>query len=150
MRFLLTTLFILLNASAHASVISGTAIVHDGDTIRIADTRIRIWGIDAVELKQRCGATACGEEARATLKDAIDNHSVTCTPKGKSYDRIVAICTIAGQDIGRLMTRSGMALDVKRYSQGFYASDEARARSAQRGIWATNFENPALWRKRHR
>lgn len=150
MRFLLAILFILTNASAHASVISGTATAHDGDTIRIEGTRIRIWGIDAVELKQRCDSLACGEQARAILQNAISNQDVTCIPKGTSYDRIVAICTVNGQDIGRLMTQAGMALDAKRYSRGFYATDEAQARANQTGIWATNFENPAIWRKRHR
>ena len=33
---------------------SGTARVIDGDTISIADTRIRLWGIDAPERERTC------------------------------------------------------------------------------------------------
>jgi hypothetical protein len=34
--------------------LAGTARVIDGDTLSIADTRIRLWGIDAPERDQTC------------------------------------------------------------------------------------------------
>ena len=63
---LLTVL--LLAVPAHADVISGVAKVTDGDTIRIANERIRLHGIDAPEMRQKCVAEAgelyqCGQTA---------------------------------------------------------------------------------------
>jgi len=41
-------------APAVAAEITGPARVIDGDTIDIAGTRIRLWGIDAPETRQTC------------------------------------------------------------------------------------------------
>jgi endonuclease YncB( thermonuclease family) len=38
--------------AAEAADLAGTARVMNGDTISIADTRIRLWGIDAPEREQ--------------------------------------------------------------------------------------------------
>ena len=48
-----TLLMLLLSHPAHADV-TGKARVVDGDTIWIANTKIRLHGIDAPEAKQTC------------------------------------------------------------------------------------------------
>lgn len=133
-----------------AQDLRGFARVHDGDTIRIGETRVRIWGIDAVELKQICGQgaarVACGKQARAMLESIIARHEVTCAAKGRSYNRVVAVCRVNGVDIGREMVRRGMAFDAVAYSRGHYSADETAARGARAGLWAMPVEEPSHWR----
>lgn len=148
---LLVMLFCLLCTTAHAAEpLHGMARVYDGDTIRIGDTSIRIWGIDAVELKQRCALDgkdiACGQMARDALAGIINGRTVTCTPRGRSYKRVVATCMAGGMDVAAEMARLGMAQDYAQYSHGFYAGDEQAARTRRAGIWAMTFDAPSFWR----
>lgn len=136
-----------------AEALRGRASVHDGDTIRIGAQSIRIWGIDAAELRQTCVRNnmrlPCGEMARAALARLVEGHDITCMPKGRSYQRIVAQCFAAGRDLAAEMTRLGMAQDYTRYSRGFYAAEEAAAKEAGAGWWSMAFEPPARWRACH-
>lgn len=133
--------------------VTGTAQVHDGDTLRINGHSIRIWGIDAAELKQTCtqggSVVPCGLMAREALERLVKGQTVTCIAKGKSYQRIVAQCYAGGRDIAAAMTRLGMAHDDVRYSRGYYADDEAAAKEVRAGWWAMTFEIPARWRACH-
>ncbi|MBT1511778.1 hypothetical protein KIP88_14800 [Bradyrhizobium sp. SRL28] len=55
MRSIVVVLFALFSAVvASAQEIVGQAVITDGDTIEIRGTKIRLWGIDAVESKQLC------------------------------------------------------------------------------------------------
>lgn len=93
-------------APASAAEIAGRASVVDGDTIEIAGQRIRFDGIDAPESRQVC-RTASGEAYRCgkASADALDkflaqSRPTFCIPKGKSYDRVVAVCRRAdGADV---------------------------------------------------
>ncbi len=113
-------------------LIIGTAkYVVDGDTLDVDNRRIRLWGINTPERKQ-----LGYQDAKDYLKKLTVDAKLTC--KAFYYDkwkRTVASCEIEGQDIGRLMVLSGMAIDYKKYSKGFYADDETTARLAKRGLW---------------
>ena len=57
---------------ASAGVLSGRADVIDGDTLDVAGTRIRLFGIDAPEVSQTCGrgdgsAWSCSNGPEASL-----------------------------------------------------------------------------------
>ncbi|MCB1538603.1 MAG: thermonuclease family protein [Rhodospirillales bacterium] len=146
---LVASIFLYSSTAPAGTVLNGHAQVHDGDTIRIGQASIRLWGIDAAELKQRCGGTPCGEQARAALAAIIDGRVVTCFPHGKSYRRIVARCSVDGMDLGSAMARAGMAFDYARYSHGAYADDERAAHESRAGLWADGsepIEEPAHWR----
>lgn len=98
----------------------GTAIVTDGDTLRIRGQAIRLWGIDAPELSEPYGATS-----REALSSIVGQREVQCWPSGaKSYNRIVATCFVGDVDIGAEMVRRGLALDCAHYSKGYYKSLE--------------------------
>ncbi|WP_107341800.1 thermonuclease family protein [Agrobacterium pusense] len=133
----------------HAAEIAGRASVIDGDTIEIAGQRIRFDGIDAPESRQVC-RTASGEAYRCgrASADALDkflaqSRPTFCIPKGKSYDRVVAVCRRAdGVDVNTWMVRKGHAVDWIKYSKGRYADEQREAKANQRGVWSGEFQMP--------
>jgi endonuclease YncB( thermonuclease family) len=133
--------------------ITGVPYVVDGDSLRIGDTRIRLAYIDAPESAQRCvdasnNAYACGLLATSALEELIAGRSVSCVVVTMDrYYRQVAVCSVAGTDIGDYMVRSGMAVDYTRYDkEGVYAPAQHEAIAARRGIWQGHFEQPEIWR----
>lgn len=145
----------LISLPVGARTISGTASVIDGDTIEIHGQRIRLNAIDAVESQQRCLLPGgqqwnCGRDAAMALSDKIGRAPVTCSVSGTDrYGRFVAICALAGADIGAWMVEYGWAVAYRRYGTE-YVPAEDRARRAGLGIWASEFEMPWDWRKAHR
>jgi endonuclease YncB( thermonuclease family) len=128
--------------------LEGRARVTDGDTIRIGDARIRLKGIDAPEMEQICtraGRTyPCGETARRALIDIVGGENVQCRSSGRDrYKRILARCTVKGDDIGTRMVEEGWAVSYGRD----YALQETRAQSRGVGLWAGEFERPREWRR---
>lgn len=134
------------------ALINGKARVIDGDTIDVAGTRLRLEGIDAPETGQTCTAREgwlrrvalpsastptweCGGSATRALIKLIGGNEVACRPTGTDkYERTLAICHVGGLDINGEMVRQGHAWAFVKYSQR-YASVEAEARTARRGIW---------------
>lgn len=145
----------LVALSPNASALANDDIrIVDGDGLRIGDVRIRLWGIDAPELDQRCGADQsepCGMDARFLLEALVQGGELVCRTKDQDpYGRTVAQCFAGGNDLAGEMVREGYALDWPRYSDGFYKEEEAEAKEAQRGIWAGPFTPPWDWRSQKR
>lgn len=142
--------------------INGAVRVVDGDSLEIGAARIRLFGIDAPELRQLCRSAdgsdvTCGLAARDTLSKLIGGHTVACAPAEKtpSYDRTVAVCTVKSTsgnnpetDLSEAMLRAGYAIELKAHSHGRYSTAEREARDAKRGLWAGTFERPSEWRQR--
>ena len=131
--------------------VAGVASVIDGDTLEVQGQRIRLHGIDAPESRQLCRLDGkpwqCGKDAANALADKIARRPVTCEDLGRDrYKRIVARCSVAGEDLGAWMVANGLALAFRRYSLG-YVDEEAGARTARRGIWASEFVKPWEWRR---
>lgn len=121
---------------------------HDGDTLTLRGTVIRLWGADAPELAQTCGGIPAGEIARDALA-ALVLRGVRCERAGPpSYGRTVARCTAGGADVGEALVRAGMAWDTP-YSGGAYADAEREAREAGRGVWGWRCERAEVWRAEH-
>ena len=105
-RLLIATLVTLASSSAFANAIIGQASVVVGDTLKIHGQRIRLSGIDAPEsdqlcrggdsLQYRCGAKAANELARFSASRPVSCKGVDVD----RYKRVVAICSVGGQDIG--------------------------------------------------
>jgi endonuclease YncB( thermonuclease family) len=116
------------------------ARVTDGDTLTLGAVQVRLFGVDAPELRQRCplaggGDWACGEAAAARLAALVAAGPVRCEPQDTDrYGRLVSICTAAGADLGAALVAEGLARAYLRYSDA-YATDEAAARAAGRGLW---------------
>lgn len=128
---------------------SGTGRASDGDSFRLGDERVRLLGIDAPELDQTCtdanGADwSCGRSASRRLAALLAGGRVACDPEGHDqYGRVLAVCSVAGVDIGRTMVEEGLAM-----ASGRYFGEEGAARSARRGIWEGRFDSPRAWRDR--
>ena len=79
----------------------------------------------------------------------LGQKTVACQERDRDrYHRIVAVCSVAGEDIAAWLVRNGWALDWPRYSHGAYAADQSEAANGKRGMWQGEFEKPWEWRHR--
>jgi hypothetical protein len=71
-----------LSLRAPRPQIAGHARIIDGDSLMVAGTEVRLWGIDAPELFQRCTREGrevqCGREASRALIAMVAGQQVTC------------------------------------------------------------------------
>lgn len=96
----------------------------DGDTLRMGDgPNLRLWGIDAPELRQpgrlRDGTTIeAGQQSRDALLSILGNGDpVAGEAVMQSYSRPVAPVTVGGNDVGMQMLRGGQAYAAPEYLQ---------------------------------
>ena len=136
------------------SYFKGSAIVVDGDSLRIGDTSIRLFGIDAPERNQSCMrdgvSRLCGAEASSKLRALTEGADVECYRVDTDrYGRIVAVCHAGDIELGAAMVLSGLAVAFTKYG-GEYVKHNAFARESHRGLWAGEFVFPWDWRKGER
>jgi endonuclease YncB( thermonuclease family) len=100
------------------------ASVTDGDTLRCLDgVRIRLHAVAARELDGSCSPghpcpAASAEAATRELRRLAAGQSLSCSPTGRSYNRVTAICwTTSGTEINCAMVRSGTALLWTRFDR---------------------------------
>ena len=129
MRALTITLCLL--ATPALADVAGVVSVIDGDTIEVHGQRIRLHGIDALESRQLCHLDSkpwqCGKEVANALAEKIARRPVTCEDLGRDrYNRILARCTVAGEDLGEWMVAQGWAVA---YYQFLPPHEEARTRT---------------------
>lgn len=141
--------------STSAADLTGVPNIVDGDTVEISGVKVRIEGIDAPEMSQFClddksQPRECGKGVRYQLVKKSAGRPWTCRVSGQDvYHRSLATCHVGGEDIGRWMVRSGMALSFKRYSHA-YDEDEKAAREDRAGLWSGTFIAPWDWRSRNK
>lgn len=149
LRLIVFALGLALPASA--DTVRGTVEVTDGDTIRLGEVRVRLHGIDALEIDQTCtrpdgSVWACGRWARDALHARFGGARAICEEADDpSYGRMVARCRVGGVDLGDWLVRNGVALAARKYSLEYVESEKA-ALFAERGIWAGDFIPPAEFR----
>lgn len=136
--------------------------VHDGDTLTLAGGRkVRLFGIDAPELRQQCRADAiyapgpsacvpCGESSRLALEGLVLGKDIHCTDRGRSYDRVVAECEVGKVQVGPWMLSHGFAVAyaqfLRKADRPTYLGAQASAKRAGEGLWAMTWVPPAAWR----
>ena len=158
-------IFLFFSQKIYAENIIGHAKVIDGDTIHIDNKKIRLEGIDAPEIKQKCKKNflsisfliginfqkeySCGTVAKAKLLKKIGNSKVSCISSSKDkYKRFLATCFKEKTNINKWLVRSGYAIAYKRYSKR-YISEEDYAKKNKLGLWAGSFIPPEKWRKQN-
>lgn len=137
---------------AGAADIAGRIHVIDGDTFVVGGTKVRLFGIDAVETDQTCvteqGVTwPCGEWVTDAVSQTYKGQSASCQPVDTDrYGRVVARCSVQGEDIGRALVRAGLAFAYRRYSLE-YDLDEKAAAVADVGLHASRVQAPGQFRQ---
>lgn len=135
-------------AQPAATTVTGRATVQDGDSLRIGEHRIVLWGVDAPEGETVCADVRTDRQARAALRRIVGRRQLECEVREVDrHGREVSVCRVQGRDVGALMVEQGWARDWPRHSCGAYANLEASARQARSGVWG--MECPALWGNRN-
>ena len=133
--------------------VSGKAVATDGDSLRIGERRIRLFGIDAVEAGQRCDYRGeiwkCGRASKMALKRIVRGKQVDCDVVDMDRGRYVARCKVDEIDIAEDQVRRGWAVAYRQFSRD-YVSAENEAWAAKRGLWRGSFERPHDYRARLR
>jgi endonuclease YncB( thermonuclease family) len=137
-----------------AESLAGQASVIDGDTVEIHGQRIRLFGIDAVESRQRCTRDGkpwnCGKDSAFALADRMGRSAIDCHGNEHDrYGRLVAVCFKGAEDLNRWMVEQGWAVAYRHYSMDYVDAEDA-AKAARRGLWSSSFEMPWEWRKTSR
>ena len=101
----------------HKRILKGSAYITDGDTIKIKNVQIRLFGIDAPELDH-----PYGKKAKWALHKLCKGHVIRAeiTDQDK-YGRTVAQCFLSdGRDLSAEMVKQGLAIDWPKFSGGKY------------------------------
>ena len=161
-KFFFSILFFIFSfyQVSKSEIIYGEATVVDGDTIKINDNKIRLFGIDAPEKKQMCKKIflsisffsfekdyPCGVISTQKLKNLLNKKIIKCYVEGKDiFKRKLAICFRNKLNINSWLVRNGHAVAYKKYSKK-YLMEEIEAKNDKRGLWQGKFEMPWDWRK---
>lgn len=127
----------IIAAALTAIIACNAPDVHDGDTLRCGSERVRLFGVDAPEVRRgKTPAEPLAYEARDELI-RLTRGRVGCRfVERDRYGRFVGRCwSDATPDINAGLIRSGLATEYRRYSKGAYAAAEDEARRANRGAW---------------
>ncbi len=148
--------------SENINKISGFAKVVDGDTIKINSKKIRLYGIDAPEKKQKCKKTyltisfmsftkdyMCGEVSTEKLIKKINKQKLNCNILDVDrYKRLIGECFKRNINLNSWMVSNGYAVAYRKYSKK-YVSDEINAKNNKLGIWQGKFEMPWDYRRKN-
>jgi endonuclease YncB( thermonuclease family) len=129
--------------------LSGQAFAVDGDSLSLGEARLRLEGIDAPELGQKCLVGGrdvdCGREARNHLRALIGGADVACSGwQQDKYGRMLVRCSARSVDLNAAMVRDGWAVAF-----GDFDAEEREARAERRGLWQGEFQQPRDWRREH-
>lgn len=150
--FLILAVGILSVSLALASSPNGQIRVIDGDTIDVGGVRVRLHGIDAPEASQTCENDQgvvwnCGAWVSRQVRAQFQGKQARCEALDTDrYNRIVARCSVAGQDMGTALVAQGLAFAYRRYSME-YDLIEKQAAAADRGLWTMQVQEPAAFRR---
>lgn len=147
--------------SSFAGEIIGSATIIDGDTLKIKNEKIRLFGIDAPEMNQMCKRPYlkigfltfstnynCGEMSQIRLRKYVKNKAIKCIFNSRDrYNRLIAECYVDKKNINSWMVENGYAVAYRKYSQKFVLK-ENQAKKLKLGLWQGSFIRPEKWRKK--
>ena len=153
-------LFLLWSSTVNASwakpiLYTGKAKVIDGDTLVIKDTKIRLAGVDAPELKQNCfknkKVEPCGKIIKSKVEQATENKEVICNSLGTDmYGRVLGECFVKDININEWLIREGLAVYYYNKNCKHYKQLEKQAKKEKLGLWDTKFTEPKKFRKENK
>lgn len=132
--------------------VSGRARAETGDTLRLNGRRLRLAGVAAPLMDQRCRNSRgirwrCGRHARRILSRLIARRTVTCDVLDRSADDVtLARCRAGSRDIAAEIIAKGWAFTTDEAVAALRDEEDA-ARGAKRGLWAGAAEHPDTLRR---
>ena len=142
-------LFIAFPALLSAQAIQGKVVhIADGDPLTVLvdqqQVKVRLAEIDAPESHQDYG-----QRAKQALGNLVFGQEVTVDDEGKDrYGRTIGRVHLGRLDVNAEMVRTGFAWVYRKYAkdQSLYALED-EARTARRGLWASDVRVPP-WERR--
>ena len=128
-----------VNAAEITSIepFKGQLVMEDIDSFWIDGAHVRVNGIDGPEINNK--EEPAGNAAVVFLYTLVRGKTLECVWNGDmNHGRFITVCKLPdGRDLGEAVVRAGYAHDCKHFSSGRYASAEADAKRANRGLWGT-------------
>ena len=128
---------------------SVTVIAHaiDGDSLRVGDTEIRLFGVDAPrvqpELRAKWAVLAVWQRGGEPAVQPGLRQGCDVLPTGTDqYGRTLARCAVGNTDLNTLMVALGYAVAYRRYATDYVSAEES-ARGNRFGLWSGQFELPS-------
>lgn len=137
--------------------------VTDGDTLRLREYALRLWGADAPEEGQVCAGldqANCDETARDFLQSLVQRGPVHCeqrlSPQSRhprdTFGRALVQCWVTPVgapriDLAEALIRAGFAVQLEGGDYG-YGAAEAFARTTRAGLMGGCTLRPDIWRSR--
>ena len=148
---LVLALALCLVLGSPLAALEGAVRAVDGDSLEVGGEKIRLFGIDAPELNQRCDRAGqswrCGHWARGVLADLVAGQSLRCDRVDTDrYGRTVATCHAGSTDLAEAMARLGAATAYRLYTSRYVAAERA-AKAEGLGIWAARMVTPEAHRQ---
>lgn len=143
---------LLAPAIAEAATISGSPEVIKPYSFTLDGYEVFLLGVDSVEAKQTCTVNGriweCWAAAQRQLQTILSEGEVTCESvvEDHSPKRMIASCTLNGQDVGLQFVQSGFGLTLPEETAR-YSDAQADARVAGIGLWQGTFTTPSVWRE---
>lgn len=138
--------FFITTSLSHAASVSGKAVVVDGDTLKIGNQVVRLYGLDAPENGQNCKrkngkSYNCGAASENALKSLTQAETTCVGDTFDNYERLIAVCSSSNTNINQALVLAGHAVVFRKYSKT-YIPEEERAASKKVGMWQGDFQNP--------
>ncbi len=124
--------------------------VIDGDVVKLDGRTLRLWGIDAPDLRTVCDrygrAWRCGEEAAQALREFVEKQTIACYDRGTDrFGRPMAECYSDDLNLSEWMAGEGWAYGKTPYTSKF-AMTAGIAQARQSGIWIdARMRDPKRW-----
>jgi endonuclease YncB( thermonuclease family) len=111
--------------------------VLDGETLRLGDRVLRLYGVGAPARGQACGVvTDCGGMAANELARLVRDRAVECKIQGQDrFGRALGTCRAGGVELNASLVAAGWA-SADEVTMPALVPIEATARQARRGMWA--------------
>lgn len=151
---LLLTCLSATAACQESPVLPGTVIkIVDGDTIDVqlssGPIRVRLHGVDTPERGQ-----PWGKESTAALTTLVVGKEVDIEPFSQDrYERMIGIVFLGDLNVNLELVRRGHAWAYRRYMRkedSALCINEAAARTAKKGLWASRERPVAPWEWRRK
>ncbi len=141
--------------NAEAQEVRGSVQVVDGDTLKMADKIIHLFGVDAPEIDQQCRIYRlewpCGERAVVILERLIAGKPVRCEIAGQDENTVTnplqAHCfNFENVNLNAAIIGAGMAVPILKQTRR-YVSAGYSAQIQRLGLWSGRFILPVQWRE---